>query len=226
MAHGDTQRRGGELGDSSTLLDAQIDEAGVGLDAAAVQALIDVHTGDATAAHAATAVSYDDAGHGTIVAGANVETALQSVADEFTTPTHAHAGGAGVTASAIAADVNLTGSAATQFTISGASGDVVAGKLRIRLTAVQAADGFTLTLTGVSLGVVHGFVNDQANDVTTIKVGGTSTTFPPVGAGQDCVVEITVFAVLNSTALLIKMHNATAARGVLKKGSVFEYVKT
>lgn len=226
MAHGDTQRRGGELGDSSTLLDAQIDEAGVGLDAAAVQALIDVHTGDATAAHAATAVSYDDSGHGTKVAGANVQLAIVSIADEFETPTHVHAGGAGQTVSAIAVDVSLAGSATEIWPIAGASGDVVMVDGIWRVTAVQAADAFTVTVAGCSVVGMEGWNNDGANDPTVIKVGGTNMTLPPTGSGQDSFIHWSAVCVMNSVSCSIKLHNATATRGVLKKGSIIRYSKT
>jgi len=223
MAHGDEQRRGGELGPASTLLDAQVEE------------ITDLLGGGS-----ADEVTFDDATL-TIVVGDDVQAALEAVEDEFVTPTHSHGGGSGLTVieGVLDADISSTTTfnphpTATLFTAAGLeAATTYSFILNLRATTpadVSAGIFFEFQLTGLTgeytFFVAGGkFTDGNAKTVADAATGTRWNELSVAASSGTGYVEIRGSVTTVGAGDLVCKVGAFQSASTFKKGSTYRFVK-
>jgi hypothetical protein len=241
MAHGDSQRRGGELGDASTLLTAQIAEdaggnaedivydddvvggmsIGVnvqdGLDAVKTE-ILDHEVGAGT--HTAADIVVDSS----TLAGVGIT--AQAVFEELD---DAIAAGAGYTVVSLATDVSITGGIEANVTgcvIAGAVNEVYHFEFFAHWNPVANGDSASIKWskpTGASYQVIYEKVDSAVG--TVALAGGTDVASAAViGTDSECQVNIRGFVTFDATHPGNFQFIADAgSTATLKKGSTLRY---
>jgi hypothetical protein len=242
MAHGDSQRRGGELGDASTLLTAQIaeDAGGNAIDIvyddldedvmslgedvqAALDALkveIDDHE-NVAGTHPASKISVDSS---TLV---GVGTTAQAVFEELDDAVAAAAGG--YTVVALAADASIVGGVEANLSgivIAGAVNEVYHFEFFAHWNPVANGDSASIKWskpTGASYQVIYEKVDSAVGTVSL--AGGTDVASAAViGTDSECQVNIRGFVTFDAThAGNFQFIADAGSTATLKKGSVLRY---
>jgi len=202
MAHGDTQRRGGELGDTSTLLSAQIAEDAGG---------------------AASDITVDS----TTLTG--VGTDVQAVLEELDDAVDAVVADVAALPSAPtvkkqAADLVIVAGAAqdTDFTQAVAANEVYAIQVIARLEAIDFGDSATLIPSGPAGSTWHFMANkvDEAGTVTTGHAeDGAAIAIVGAGSGAAMFAIHGIFT-NGATPGTFKFTLDAGGAATLKKGSV------